>query len=238
MTTKAFIIAKKEIKLYLQSPLFYVFSASLLLITLWVFLSTFFVNNQSTMDPLWNLLVFLFSLFIPAISMSTIAEEKKSGSWEVLLTLPVSEVDIVVGKFFSLFSFILIVMSLYLPMAITLLIIGQPDIGVLFTSFLSMIFLASAYLSCGLFASSLSSQPTTAFLISLIFLILNTLLGQDSFLSYLPNFFQKLVSFLSLSWHAQHLSQGLVSLSDLTFFLSWIAIFLTVTILSIRLKRA
>ena len=230
-------IAKKELKVYLASPLAYVFGFSLLSISLWIFLSTFFVNNQSSLDPLWNLVIFLFSLFIPAISMSSIAEEKKSGTWELLLSLPISELEITIGKFLSLFSFVLIIIGLYLPMAITLIVIGQPDIGALIGGFLSIIFLSASYLSCGIFASSLSDQPVTSFLISLIFLLINSLLSQNTFLSYFPSFLKGAISFLSLSWHAQHLAQGFISLSDISFFISWLVVFLIFTLLSLKSRH-
>lgn len=230
-------IAKKELKTYFTNPIGYIFAVLLLIVSLWIFFSNFFINNQSSLSPLWEMVIFLFSLFIPAISMTSIADEKKHGTWELLLTLPLSETELVLGKFLGLLFYVTAVLFLYIPITITLFLIGKPDIGILLGGFLSTVFLSASYIACGVFASSLTSQSVVAFLISLIILLLNNFFGQEFFLSRLPIFLKNIFSYLSLSWHANQFSQGMISLVDVTFFLSWTIIFLILTILSLKSRN-
>ncbi|MBU4397591.1 ABC transporter permease, partial [Patescibacteria group bacterium] len=95
----------------------------------------------------------------------------------------------------------------------------------------------ASYIACGVFASSLTSQSVVAFLISLVFLLLNNFFGQEFFLSRLPLFLKNIFSYLSLSWHANQFSWGIVSLIDVVFFLSWTIIFLILTILSLKSRN-
>ena len=92
-------IAFKELKNYLSSPTGYVFTGLLLIVSNWLFLQDFFLVNVASLMPLWGNLGFLLSIFIPALAMNSISEEKRNGNWEVILSLPVSEVDFVLGKF-------------------------------------------------------------------------------------------------------------------------------------------
>ncbi len=229
-------IAKREFHNYFISPLGYVFTGLLLIVANWMFLGDLFVMNQANMSPYWGVLVFLFSLFVPAISMGLIADEKRNGTWETILSLQVSEDEMVLGKFLGSALYILFPILLSLPMAITLFVIGSPDVGIIVGGYIGVILLALSYLSLGLFMSSLNNQAIVGFLGATVFLVLNNFLGQSSFLVRLPSSIRGVVGGLSLGWRSNKFSSGLIEAGDLVFFFSWIFIFLTLSVLSLKAR--
>lgn len=231
-----FNIAKKEWHNYFYTPTGYVFAALLLVVTNFLFFQDFFILGQANMEPFWSILALLMSLFVPAIAMNSIAEEKRTGTWEVLLSLPISEIELVAGKFLGSLLFVLLVIGLTIPTIITVMFLGRPDLGVMVGGVIGMILLAAAYLSTGIFCSSLSNQPVAGFMVALIILLTNNLLGQETVLSRLPEALKGVVSYLSIAWHSNLFAAGLIRLSDLVFFLSWVAVFLLLTVLSLKLR--
>ncbi len=231
------IIAKREFKNYLISPLGYVFTGLLLLVANWMFLGDLFVMGQANMSPYWSVLVFLFSLFIPAISMGLVADEKKNGTWETILSLPVSENEMILGKFFGSTMYIIFSVLLSIPIAATLFIFGSPDIGVILGGYIGVLLLAMAYLSLGIFMSCLSNQSIVGFLGATVFLVLNNFLGQGSFLMKIPGGLRFIVGGLSLSWRSAKFSLGLIEAGDLLFFVSFVFIFLTLSVLSLKARN-
>jgi ABC-2 type transport system permease protein len=233
---KIFTIAKKEWQNYFSSPIGYIFAALLLLVTNWLYFSDIFLLGQADISPFLSTMTFLFSLFIPAISMGLLAEEKKNSTWEVLLSMPITETQLVLGKMIGCGLYLLFTILLSLPAVVTVLVLGSPEIGVMVTGFIGLILLGMAYLSTGLFMSGLSSQPIVGFLGSAVFLIVNNLMGQGVFLNRLPEFFRGVAENISLSSRMISFGNGLLRLNDLLFFLSWITVFLILSILTLRVR--
>ncbi|MGI5841478.1 MAG: ABC transporter permease [Patescibacteria group bacterium] len=229
-------IAKREFANYFISPLGYVFTGLLLVVANWMFLSDLFVMNQANMSPYWGVLVFLLSLFVPAISMGLIADEKRSGTWETILSLPISESEMVVGKFLGSAFYFLFPIVLSLPITITLFILGTPDPGILAGGYIGVILLGLAYLALGIFMSSINNQAIVGFLGATVLLVINNFLGQASFLMRLPSNLRGIIGSLSLSYRSSKFSSGLIEAGDLFFFLSWIFIFLTLTRISLKAR--
>ncbi len=228
------LLTKEVYYNYLISPLGFIFSGLFSLIATWLFLQDFFLINQASLEPLFNLLPFLFLFFLPAITMNLFAEEKKSKTWEILLTLPVNEKSVVLAKFLSAFIFTVFTILLTLPLVIIISILGKPDWGIIAGSYLGTMLLAGGYIAAGMFFSSLSNNPVVAFLASTTFLLINFLLGQENLLSRLPDSLINIFSNLSLNFHFIFLIGGNIALTSLIFYLSWIFIFIWLTIASLK----
>ena len=219
---------------YFLSPLGLIFAGLFSLISNWLFFQDFFLSNQASLGPLFNLFPFLFLFFLPAITMNLFAEEKKSRTWEILLTLPTNEKKVAGAKFLAalLFTAFTMVPSLTLP--ITLAFLGQPDWGVIISSYLGAILLAGSYISIGAFFSSLTNNPIISFLVSVLFLLVNFFTGQEAILSRLPTFAANIISYLSTTFHFHFFTEGNIPLSSLIFFLSWISLFIWLTVVSLK----
>lgn len=233
---KICLLAKKEWQNYVYNPLGYIFAGLLLLISNWLFMADLFLLGQADLRPFWGTVSFLFSLFVPAISMGLLADEKKNGTWEVLLSLPITEAELVLGKFVGSCLYLVMVMGLSLPLVITMFVLGQPDAGVMMAGFLGTCLLGMAYLAVGIFMSAISGQAVVAFLTTTVFLIINNLLGQGTILSRLPDWFGKILSNISLAARSSKFSAGLVEINDLFFFVSWMAVFIILTVLSLKAR--
>lgn len=226
---------KKEISTnYLISPLGFVFASLLFLIANWLFFQDFFLASQASLRPLFAILPFLLLFFLPAITMNLFSEEKKNKTWEILLTLPINEKKIVLAKFFASLGFTALTIFLTLPLAVVAGILGRPDWGIIISSYLGVVFLAACYLSTGVFFSSLTNNSIIAFLTSLVFLLINFFLGQENILNRLPDFLIRIFSFLSLNFHYSSFNQGQIPASSLIFYLSWIFLFLWLTIVALK----
>ena len=233
---KIYLLAKKEWQNYVFNPLGYIFAGLLLLVSNWLFMSDLFLLGQADLRPLWSTMNFLFSLFVPVISMGLLADEKKNGTWEVLLSLPITETELVLGKFMGSCMYLVAVVGLSLPMMITMMELGQPDIGIMVAGFLGTCLLGMAYLAVGIFMSAVSGQAVVAFLTTTVFLIVNNLLGQGMVLSRLPDWTGKILSNISLAARSSKFSAGLVEINDLLFFVSWIIVFMILTVLSLKAR--
>ncbi len=228
------LLVKEIVYHYLTSPLGLIFACLFFLVSTWLFFQDFFLINQASLKPLFNLIPFLFLFFLPAITMNLFAEEKKSGTWEILLTLPIKERSVVISKFLAAFIFTSLVIGLTFPLVITLRFLGHPDWGVLLSSYLGGLFLAASYLALGLFLSSLTDNNIVAFLTTVFFLLINFFSGQEVVLSRLPGLIAQIISFLSLTFHYQFFTQGNILISSLIFYLSWIILFVWLTIVSLK----
>ncbi|HEX8923377.1 MAG TPA: ABC transporter permease subunit [Patescibacteria group bacterium] len=229
-------IARKEWQNYLTTPTGYIFAGLMILVVNWMFLSDLFLLGQADLKNYWSLVVFLFSIFIPAISMGLLADEKKNSTWEMLLSLPINENELVLGKLLGSMVYIFAVTLLSLPMVATILLMGKPDPGLIAGGYVGTLLLGFSYLSVGLFMSSLSSSAIVGFLGSSVFLIINNLFGQDTILSRVPDFLKVILTNLSLYYRSSKFSAGLIDLNDLIFFISWIAVFSILTVLVLKTR--
>jgi len=233
---KIYLLAKKEWQNYVYNPLGYIFAGLLLLISNWLFVADLFLLGQADLRPFWGTINFLFSLFVPAISMGLLADEKKNGTWEVLLSLPITEAELVLGKFGGSCLYLVTVVGLSLPLVITMFVLGQPDAGVMMAGFLGTCLLGMAYMAVGIFMSAISGQAVVAFLATTVFLIVNNLLGQGMLLSRLPGWMGNILTNVSLAARSSKFSAGLVEINDLFFFVSWMMVFIILTVLSLKAR--
>jgi ABC-2 type transport system permease protein len=218
------VIAAKEVRSYFSSPAAYIVIVLFLSLTGWFFTNTLFLDGgQAELRSNFSVIPFLLLFFVPALTMKMIADEKKSGTIELLTTLPVTDQDIVVGKFFGSLAVLLAAVFLTFPNIFTIGILGDPDWGVLFSGYLGLALMGAAFTSIGIYTSSVTDNQIVAFVIS--FFVLFALVMIDSMLIFLP--FPDFFAYIGVNGHYNNLLRGVIDTKDLVYFFSVIIIFLT-----------
>lgn len=228
-------IAIKEFKDYFISPIAYIVIALFLIVTGWFFFSTFFIYGRADLRDFFALLPMTFSFFIPAITMRLFAEEKNVGSYETLLTMPVSFTHIAVGKFLAATAFAAAMLIPTLSYPLFIAAIGDLDFGPVIGGYLGAILLAGAYCSMGLFASSLTRNQIIAFIIGCALCF--TLAILDRMLFFMPESLIATVQFLGANAHFTNISKGIIDSRDLLYFASVVFVFIFSTYISMKEKN-
>lgn len=224
----AFIIMRRELKAYFTGPIAYIVTGLYLIITGSMFFSTFFIQGRAELRQFFSLLPILLSFFVPALTMRVFSEEKRVGSIETLMTLPVTEVDVVFGKYLASFFGTLVMLAPTLFYVITAEIFGDPDYGPILGGYLGAIFLCATYTAVGVFASSITKNQIIAIFTGFIICVL--LATIDWFLIFLPAGIVNFVTFLSANAHFTSISRGIIDTRDLLYFISVTALFLVLTV--------
>ena len=231
------LICGKEIGTYLSSPMAYIVSAIFIALSGASF--TTYLAQTSYSDTsirgfleTGQLLILLFSALL---TMRLISEERKLGTWELLLTAPVREYEIVLGKFFSclLVLAVMLILTLYFPLL--LMIFGDPDTGPILTSYLGLFLLGSASVAIGIFASSLTPNQIVSAVVAGGILFGLWFLGMVG--SLIPEPLGEILSYFSLSEHFPGFVRGVVDTRDLVYYLSVTAVFLFLSVRSIETER-
>ncbi|MDR2073138.1 MAG: ABC transporter permease subunit [Spirochaetaceae bacterium] len=225
---KPWILAKKELFTLVNSPLFYgICLFFTLFCSIWLYyLQRYFTMNMASLRPYFAAFPVAFILVIPMITMKSWAEERKLGSIELLLTMPFSEWDLVLGKFTAALTVVLLLLGLTLPVPLSILPLGRFDLGVLAGEYAGVLLLGSAASALGLLLSSLSKNQAGAFLGSTAVLLISMLINQLALTVSLPPFLAAGVNFLSLSFHFDSFSKGIIDTRDLAFFVITTVMFL------------
>ena len=229
-------IFKKEYKAYFVSPIAYIVISVFLIIVGWLFFSTFFLDRQASLTRLFTLLPITFAFIIPAVTMRLFSEEINIGSYELLHTLPVSNQEIIIGKFLAAVAFVGVMMSPTIVYALSTAFLGELDWGPVIGGYLGAILLGAAFSAIGLMASSLTRNQVVAFIISMAICFSLTLM-MDFVLFFLPNSIVGLFQYLSANFHFQNIAKGMVDSRDLLYFFSVIFLSLYGTGLILQEKR-
>lgn len=229
------IITKRELAAFFASPIAYITSALFLLIAGIFTFQIFFLQNRADLRSYFSLLPLLLSFFIPALTMRMFAEEKRSGSIETLLTLPVSEVDVVFGKWFASFLESAIMISPTILFVIPLFIFGSPDVGPLVAEFIASLFLCASFSAIGVFASTTTKNQIIAFFLAFAICITLTLI--DSFLIFLPSQIVSALSFISANAHFNAIARGIFDSRDVIYFVSLTVFFFALSVESETSQR-
>ena len=224
----AIIIMKRELKTFFTSPVAYIVTALFLIITGIIFYSTFFLYDRAELRQYFSLLPVLLSFFIPALTMRIFAEERRVGSIETLMTLPVTELDVVTGKYFASFLSTLIMLAPTLLYILPAAIFGSPDYGPIVGGYIGAVFLCACFTAIGIFATSVTKNQIIAFFTGFVICIVLSLI--DSFLIFLPSPIVSLLSYLSASGHFTSISRGILDTRDLIYFVSLSALFFSATV--------
>jgi ABC-2 type transport system permease protein len=231
-------IFKREFMGYFRSPVAYVFLAVFLVAATGLpwFIGGFFESNQASLSPFFTFLPWVFLFLIPAVGMRLWSEEKRSGTWELLFTLPISIPQAVIGKFLAAWAFVSLAVVLTVTMPITAAYLGSPDWGPVFAGYIGAVLMAGAYLGVCSVASSLTKNQVIAFVISVVFCLVLVLLGWSVFNELmlavsLPVGVVDALANFSFITHFESMAKGLIRLKDLVFFASLTAFCLCANIL-------
>lgn len=235
----AFTIFKRELRSYFSSPIGYVFIIFYLLVSnaFFFFVQEFFRQGQVSMRGYFSAMPWVFLFFVPAITMRLWAEEKKMGTVELLLTMPLKEGEVVFGKFLAAFAFLAITLAFSLTIPATLIYLGKPDIGVIVGSYVGALFLGSAYLAIGLYISSLTENQVVAFIISLAVIFMLLLVGMAPVWLGAMGTVAAVCEYVSLLSHFNNVTRGVIDSRDVVYYVSVIALFLYLNVKNIEARK-
>jgi ABC-2 type transport system permease protein len=238
------IIFRRELAAYFATPLAYVFIVIFLVMSgvFTFYLGNFYERGQADLQSFFLFQPWLYLFLIPAIAMRVWAEERKSGTIELLMTLPISMGEAVAGKFLAAWAFVAIALSLTFPMWITVNYLGSPDNGVILAAYLGSLLMAGAYLAVGIGISALTRSQVVAFIIALAVCFLLTMSGYplvlDVVRGWLPGTVVDAVAGLSVLTHFQSISKGVLNLRDAVYFVAMIAAWLYASAIIVDMKKA
>src|SRR5712692_3209370 len=237
-------IFRRELASYFATPLAYVFIVIFLVMAgvLAFFVGNFFERGQADLQGFFNFHPWLYLVLIPALTMRLWAEERKSGTIELFLTLPISMMAAVVGKFLAAWAFAGIALALTFPFWLTVNYLGSPDNGVILASYVGSFLMAGAFLAVGACLSALTKNQVIAFVITAAACFLFTVSGSPVVLGLLQNWAPEVVlttvSSFSFLTHFIAITRGVIDARDAVYFVSVIAVFLIANAVLVDLKKA
>lgn len=231
---KTIILAKKEINSYFNSPLGYIVAGVFLIASGWLFVQGFFVSSQASLRGFFALMPVILLFILPAITMSSWAEEKRSGTAEVLLTLPMENSQTVLGKFLASMSFLVVILFFTFPILLMLDNVSSPDWGLVLAGYIGTLFLGAAYIAIGLWVSSVTKNQITSFLLALVVIFIFYIAGSSFLLDTMPGAIQSLGKNVSLATHFNSILRGVISLKDIVYYLSVVVFFLFLNTQAVR----
>jgi ABC-2 type transport system permease protein len=238
------VLFKRELASYFSTPLAYVFIVIFLVLSgvFTFYLGGFFESGQANLAPFFGFHPWLYLFLVPAIAMRLWAEERKSGTIELLMTLPITRFEAVTGKFLAAWAFAGLALLLTFPMIITVNYLGDPDNGAIATGYLGSWLLAGAYLAIGSCMSALAKNQVIAFILAVsvcfLFIVSGFPMVLDGFSGWAPPWRIDAVASLSFLTRFDDISKGVMDLRDLLYFLTLIAAWLAATAVVIDLKKA
>jgi ABC-2 type transport system permease protein len=228
-------IFRKEFGTYFVSPIAYIVISIFLVVTGWFFFSTFFLFNQANLRNFFSLLPVTFAFVIPAVTMRLFSEELNVGSYETLLTLPVTDGDVILGKFMASVAFVaaMLVPTVAYPIFVSFL--GQLDWGPVVGGYVGALFLGASFSAVGLFVSSLTRNQIIAFIGGMAICFFLTLI--DKVLFFLPANLLSIFQYLGADFHFDNIAKGVLDSRDILYFLSVIFVGLYATHLAMEAKH-
>jgi len=238
------IIARREIASYFATPVAYVFIVIFLALTgaFAFYVGGFFIREQADLEPFFVYHPWLYLMLIPAVAMRLWAEERKTGTIEVLMTLPVTTTEAVLGKYLAAWGFCGIALALTFPMWITVNVLGSPDNGVIMASYIGSFLMAGAFLAIGSCISSLTKNQVIAFIVTATVCFLFTLSGLELVLNFFrawaPELLIRTIASMSFLSHFTAVTKGVIELRDLIFFASLIVFWLFANVVAVDFRKA
>ena len=230
-------ITKKEFVSYFTSPIAYVAIAVFLVVVGLKFfvVDEFFDEGRASVRSLFTLLPIFFMFYLPAITMKLITEEKTSGTFELLMTLPLTDAQIILGKFFGALGFLLVTLLFTLAYPLLVGALGAPDVGTIVASYVGIILLGAAYIAVGIMTSSWSGNQIVSYVLAAV--ICAFLYFQDALVGIFWGGAKRFMEFSSFSAHYSNFLRGVLDSRDLLFFVSAIALALLVGVWSLNKRR-
>ena len=228
-------IYRRELRSYFNSPVAYVVIVVFLAIIGWFFTSNLFLMNVASLRIVFELVPLIFLFFVPAVTMRLLAEEKKSGTLELLTTKPVRDVEIVLGKFLAAWTLLAASLAPTVLYLVSVMAIGKIDMGPVFTGYLGLLLMGAVYIGIGLLASSLTENQIVAFILS--FLIVFALFMMDKILIYVPEGFASTIEFLAIDYHFSNIARGVIDSRNIIYFGSLLGFSLFLATVSLQRRK-
>ncbi|UUY06494.1 ABC transporter permease [Pseudomonas sp. J452] len=238
------VVFKRELASYFATPLAYVFILIFLVLSgvFTFYMGGFYEGGQADLKAFFSFHPWLYLFLVPALAMRLWAEERKSGSIELLMTLPITRFDAVTGKFLAAWVFAGIALLLTFPMIITVNYLGEPDNGAIITAYLGSWLLAGSYLAIGSCMSALAKNQVIAFILAVsacfLFIVSGFPMVLDAFTGWAPQWLLDAVASLSFLTRFDAISKGVIDLRDLLYFITLMAAWLAATAVVVDLKKA
>ena len=238
------LVTWRELRAYFATPLAYIFIVIFLVLagTLTFFVGGWLDRGQADLQPFFTFHPWLYLFLVPALSMRLWAEERRTGTIELFLTLPITMTQAVIGKFLAAWIFTTIALALTFPLWITVNYLGNPDNGVILASYIGSALMAGAFLSVGAMISAATKNQVIAFVVTTAVLFVFTLAGSNVVLdlirAFLPTVVVDLVAGFGFLTHFQSIARGVIDLRDAVFFGSVIVLALAANALIVDLKKA
>jgi gliding motility-associated transport system permease protein len=228
-------IYRREIQSYFNSPVAYVVILVFLIIIGWFFTSNLFVINAASLRVVFELVPIVFLFFVPAITMRLIAEEKKSGTIELLTTKPVGDIEIILGKFLAALTLLFAAIVPTFIYCITIMSLGHLDPGPVAAGYLGLLLMGGVYIAIGILASSLTDNQIVAFILS--FLVVFALFMLDKVLMYVPEGLASTFEYLSIDFHFSNIARGVIDSRDIIYFGSLLGFSLLLATVSLERRK-
>ncbi len=228
-------IFRREFSAYFISPIAYIFIIAFLVLNSGLFMTTFFLNSAADMRAFFGNLPFFLIFFIPAVSMRLWAEDKRRGTFELLMTLPMRASEVMLGKYFAALAFYLVALAGTLPIPIMINLLGNPDGGSMVSGYIGSALLGALYMSVGIFTSGLMRDQISAIILGIMACFLLFLVGHVAVAAtidgWFPGFGSLLQQYIGLSGHYEPMLQGVLDLGDLAYFVALTVVFLALNTL-------
>lgn len=228
---------KKELGYYLNNPVGYITAGLFAVFANYLFVKDIFIISSASLKPLFGVMPWLFLVFIPALAMRTFAEEKRQNTIEILLTLPFSETQIVLSKFFALFTILITSLLLTFAFPVSLTFFTHIYLPEIIIGYIGQLLLGGLILSLSLYCSTLTNNQIVAFIIAALSSFVLLILSTEFLAGFLPRFIQDFVSYYSPLYHLQNFTKGLVDLRSFIYFLSFILVFLFLSIVNLEKRE-
>lgn len=233
--SNAATIFRREFAAYWNSPIAYIFIVVFIALINGLFMTPFFLQGEASMREFFGNLPLFLIFFIPALSMRLWAEDKRTGTFELLMTLPMRTSEVMLGKYLAAMAFFVVTLAGTLPIPIMIAALGNPDVGAMFSGYLGALLLGGLYMSVGIFASGLLRDQISAFIVGMLACFILFMLGIpavaatiDGWIAGLGSSLQGALGLLS---HYEELQRGILELADLAYFLGLTAVFLVLNVL-------
>ena len=232
-------IARKEFATFFSSPIAFIFLGAFLAVTLFVFfwVETFFARNIADVRPLFEWMPLLLIFLVAAVTMRMWSEERRSGTLEFLLTVPVKSYHMVLGKFMACLGLVAVALLLTLPLPLTVSLFGPLDWGPVFGGYLATLFLAAAYAAIGLFISARSANQIVSLILTAVVCGFFYLLGTDALTGLFDNRASEFLKLLGSGSRFDSITRGVIDLRDIYYYLSLVGVFLTLNVYALEWLR-
>jgi ABC-2 type transport system permease protein len=231
----ALVISRREIRTYFNSPVAYIVVTVFTIITGYMFFTQLFLEKQAELRSLFGFMPFLFMFMVPAVTMRLLADEKSSGTLELLSTMPVRDWEVVVGKFLAALALVATAIGLTLAFTISVKLLGPLDRGPAIGGYLGLLLMAGAFVAIGVMCSAFTRNSIVAFIAAFGVCFALYLFGKLT--QFVPQTLQPIIAFLSIDGHFENIGRGVVDSRDVIYYLSIIVTCLLLATTSLESRR-